>query len=191
MTVTAMENEKKLLAAILPHGRFYFYWLPVLVGLAVFCGGVLAHWWFFLRGEVVSYGAVDRTYFSQARAVEGDEIEICYEAITWKRLCRSKLVTYVVPFRGPRLDLATYDVKTPPKRGPVDAKCRAWPTLEYPKVPSLGGNDPLGRPYRAEGPAVWTGHIESECSIYDHWFAAPIYTALPPVRFEWLRRPRN
>lgn len=151
------------------------YWrcLPALLGVIAFVAVVFGSWQLFFRGNVVSYGDASRSYFKPATATEGDTIEICFDDIVWKRLCRSQLVTHFTPARGPRLDLLPYPINVPATAQRVPPKCREW------KVPMLG-------PDREAGMAVVSGFAESECSPLDHWY--PIYTPLPSLKLNVKKR---
>lgn len=162
----------------------WYHWVGIGVGtIATFVGVVFLVWFGFLRGEVVSYGDPLKTYFKPVAGVEGQPIQLCFEAVVWKRLCPSQLVTYLTPVRGQRLDLETYTINAPPPIDPetkeplvlphkLPPKCRWW------TVPMLGEN-------REAGAAVLSGHVRSECGLLDHWH--PIYTQLPPTAFNWLK----
>jgi len=148
--------------------------LPALLGVFLFLAIVLGVWFFVLRDDVMSFGAEGKTYFKPAVATEGDAIEICFDDAAWYRVCPSRLITYLTPAKGPRLDdLPVYTLKMPAKPQKTPQKCRLW------HVPVLG-------PDRSEGPAVLTGHVESECSLLD--YGHPIITPFPTLRVEIKKR---
>lgn len=144
----------------------YCHGLPALLAAVVFVGLVLALWQFVFRGEVVSYGDPAKVYLKPAVATEGDAIELCFDDVVWKRICRSKLVTYLTPAKGPRIELETYNIRPPSEPGRVPPKCRKW------VVPDLGD--------RTAGAAVLSGYAESECSPLDYW--RPIITPMPGAK---------
>ena len=151
----------------------WYHWVMIGVGtLATFVAVTILIWGTLLRGEVVSYGDPLKTYLKPTQGIEGTDIQICFDDVVWKRLCPSKLVTYLTPVRGSRLDLGTYEINVPATTGRIPPKCRWW------KVPMLGEN-------REAGAAVMAGHVQSECGLLDRWY--PIYTQLPPTAFNWLR----
>jgi hypothetical protein len=148
--------------------------LPAAAALLVFLLVPVILWQAFYRGEVVNYGAPGNTFFTPARAVEGDTIQLCFREIDWKQLCLSTLETRITPTQGEALELDDYTIKVPGVIGPVKRKCRPW------KVPELGA-------FRKEGPAIVSGQVRSECTPLDHWRA--IKTPMPNVPLVWLRRP--
>lgn len=137
-------------------------WWPLGVIVGVFA--LLGIWHWVLRAEVVSYGDPAKNYFNPASATEGDEIELCFDDITWFRLCRGRLVTYLTPAAGQRLDLVSYTINTPTRTGKVPPKCRKW------VVPSLGE--------RQAGTGTLGGHAEFNCGF----FAPRMVTPLPPIK---------
>lgn len=154
--------------------RLYVHVVAGLAGFCLFIALMIAAWqWIYRPSVVVTYGAPDQTYFSPDGAAEGDDIDICFKGIDWKAICPSKLVLHITPFAGPRLDWSSREIDVPDEVGPVKAKCRAV------KVPRLGA-------HRTEGPAIVSGHVESECSPLDHWWK--IYTKFPPTKLDWRRK---
>lgn len=162
----------------------YCHGLPAFLGVIAFFAVVFAMWMLLFRSEVVNYGDPKSVYFEPNVATEGDTVSLHFDDVVWKRLCPSRLVTYLTPAKGSRLDLETYiinvpytidevqpdgtvvKVKTPlPHR--VPPKFRKW------IVPELGKN-------QSPGLAVVSGHIESECSPLDHW--RPIITPMPSAK---------
>ncbi len=145
----------------------YCHGLPALIGAIVFVGVVLGSWQFVYRGDVVSYGDPSKVYFKPAVATEGETVELCFDDVVWKRICRSRLVTYLTPAKGARIELDTYNIRPPGEPSRVPPKCRKW------VVPHLG-------PDRAAGTAMLSGHAESECSPLDYW--RPIITPMPSAK---------
>jgi hypothetical protein len=134
---------------------------------------MLAAFQWVLRSDVVSYGDPSKTYFKPAKGMEGDKIELCFDDLAWHRLCRGRLVTFLTPAKGPRMDLEDYAIKTPLATGRVPPKCRAW------IVPTLGSD-------REAGPAIIDGYAENECWPLDHW--VPIVRPLPKLKLDITRR---
>jgi len=149
--------------------------VPLLIGTVAFAVIFAGFWQFFFRGEVVSYGDPSKVYFSPGAAKEGEDIELCFDDIVWKRLCPTFLITHLTPARGPRMDLPSYKIHVPSKAERVPPKCRSW------KVPSLGLS-------RVAGPAVLSGFAESYCTPMDVIFRRPIYTDLPSARIDISRK---
>jgi hypothetical protein len=143
----------------------YCHGLPALVAFII--GGliVLGMWQFIYRGDVVSYGDPAKVYFKPAAATEGDAIELCFDDVVWKRICRSKLITYLMTANG-RIEMETYNIRPPKEPSRVPPKCRKW------VVPDLGD--------RAAGASVLSGYAESECSPLDYW--RPIITPMPGAK---------
>lgn len=145
--------------------------LPILFIAMVIVPIAIYQWG--MRGDVLSYGDPAKTYFKPASAMEGDRIELCFDDVTWRRLCRGRLVTHLTPSKGPRMDLDDYPIKTPLATGKVTPKCRAW------TVPDLGSD-------REAGTATLHGYAENECWPLDHW--VPIVRPLPSVKLEIRKR---
>lgn len=140
---------------------------PLVIILLAAVVAALYQWG--LRSDVLSYGDPSKTYFKPAKATEGDRIEICFDDLSWHRLCRGRLVTYLTPSKGPRMDLDNYPIRTPLSTGRVPPKCRAW------IVPTLGSD-------REAGVATVEGYAENECWPLDHW--VPIVRTLPKMKIE-------
>lgn len=159
----------------------WYHWTLIGIGsLAMFFGVIIAIWFGFYRGEVVSYGDPMKVYFKDlngnkenVQGVEGEKIWFCLDDVVWKQICPSTLATQLTPTRGPRLDLETHVLNNPPTASRVPPKCRRW------EVPELTKD-------QTPGPAVMSGHVRSECSPLDHWY--PIYTPMPSAKFNWVRR---
>lgn len=133
----------------------------------------LGLWSVVLRAPALSYGPPEATHFSQPTAAAGAEIGLCFDAITWNRLCPADLVTGFEPARGLRLpngspamrvDALVHKIATPLSAGPKAPKCRAF---TIPKVMT---------------PGEWTltGHLSAACAPMGEW--APVITPLPPVK---------
>ena len=138
---------------------------PIAASLLVI--GLLGSWYLFARSTVLAYGEPAKTYFKPAQAAEGDEIELCFDGITWYRLCQGRLVTHLTPRVGSRLDLASYIISTPPTAGPIGSKCRKW------TVPSLGLS-------RQGGPAILSGHATFDCG----WHSPTLTVMLPQITID-------
>lgn len=145
----------------------------VLFGATV---AALGLWSVALRAPALSFGPPEATHFSQPTAAAGEEIGLCYDALTWNRLCPAELVTGFDPAPGLRLangrlatrvDNLVHKVATPLVTGPKAPKCRAF------TVPRL--------PERLV-PGAWTltGHLSAACAPLGDW--APVITPLPPVK---------
>ena len=160
----------------------YCHGLPALLSAIVFVGVVLGLWQFVYRGDVVSYSDSGKIYreppvhLKPEVATEGETIELCFDDVVWKRICRSRLVTYLTPAKGARIEMETYSIRPPGEPSRVPPKCRKW------EVPYLG-------PDRAAGIAMLSGHAESECSPLDYW--RPIITPMPSAKITINKRPNN
>ena len=177
-------HDRKLEEITMAKIRWY-HWVMIGTGsLATFVGVTLLIWGTLLRGEAISYGNPVNTYFKPTEGIEGTDIQLCLDDVTWKRLCPSQLVTQLTPVRGSKLDLGAYPINVPPSVNPetgeelmlphkLAKKCRWW------KVPMLGEN-------REAGAAVMTGYVRTECTPYldQRW---PIFAPFPPTAFNWLR----
>lgn len=152
--------------------------LPQLRSIALFGAAVaaLGLWSVALRAPALSFGPPEATHFSQPTAAAGEEIGLCYDALTWNRLCPAELVTGFDPAPGLRLangrlatrvDNLVHKVATPVVTGAKAPKCRAF------TVPRL--------PERLV-PGAWTltGHLSAACAPLGDW--APVITPLPPVK---------
>ena len=119
-----------------------------------------------LKADVLTYGNPAQTFFKPGTVIEGDEVELCFGGIVWSRLCEGKLVTHFTPSFGPRIDLPSYTINTPLKRGPVELKCRKM------TAPLLAGR---------QGPLTLNGYASFHCGDYDR-FGGPDDVMLSPVK---------
>lgn len=133
----------------------------------------LGLWSVALRAPALSFGPPEATHFSQSTAMAGEEIGLCYDALTWNRLCPAELVTGFDPASGlrtaagrpaTRVDNPIHKVATPVATGAKAPKCRAF---MVPKVMT---------------PGEWTltGHLSAACAPLGDW--APVITPLPSVK---------
>ena len=128
---------------------------------------MLGLWSVALRAPAVTYGEPSATHCSQPTAAPGEEIGLCFDSVTWNRLCPAELVTSLNPWPGSRvsrIDLPTHRISTPIAVGPVAAKCRPF---TVPKTIT---------------PGPWTleGYARAECAPLGSW--APVITPLPNVK---------
>lgn len=145
------------------------YWHLIAAGAAMLvCLAIIwGSWVAFQRPKVLSYGGPSQTYFLPERVTEGDTTDLCFEGAVWHEICPSILSTWLIPAKGPRLDLDSRELDNPPEAQPVPLKCRKW------KVPELGA-------HRTAGWAIVTGRVKSRCNLLDLKY--PIYTQFPSVK---------
>ena len=124
--------------------------LPAAVFALTFVVAFAAFWQLVVRAQAVSYGTANQTFFESAQVVEGEKFKICFAGITWYRLCHGTLATHLTPTFGSRIDFPAYTINTPPKRGPVDPKCREM------TAPMLNGRT---------GPFTFGGHASFTCTL--------------------------
>lgn len=140
----------------------------MLVPLSVFIavGGLLSYWQIALRAPAIGYGDAKATHFSKQVAEPGENISLCFDTVTWYRLCPAELVTTLHPpatVKATRFDLPVHRISTPLKTGPIEAKCRPF---QVPHGLAAG---------------TWTlrGYARAECAPLGSW--APVTTDLSPV----------
>lgn len=118
----------------------------------------------FDRSDVIDYGAQSKSYLKPAKVRPGDQVNICLDDVTWKRLCPSVVTQTVVDVDGRYNDYGTHTVSRPWKTGKLPPKCRAW---TVPKLPA--------------GKATLTGYMFSQCGPLDYRW--PITTKFPDIQF--------
>ena len=94
---------------------------PVLVFVLV--GSVLGYWQIFLRAPAITYGDAKATHFSKSVVSGGEEIALCFDTVTWYRLCAAELVTSLHPppsVKATRFDMPVHRISTPLKTGPIE-----------------------------------------------------------------------
>lgn len=124
--------------------------LPALVFALTFAVTATAFWQLVVRAEAVSYGPASATFFEPAQVVEGEKFKICFNQLTWYRLCHGTLSTHLTPTFGSRIDFPSYTINTPTKKGPVVPKCREL------TAPALNGRT---------GPFTFGGHASFDCTL--------------------------
>lgn len=110
-------------------------WRTLVIGRSYLTGSAvvasiigMAYWHIVAAAPAITYGDANRTYFKQSAISAGQDTELCFDAVTWHRLCRGELVTWLtrVDGRGSRLDLIPHPISTPLQTGAVAPKCRPW-----------------------------------------------------------------
>lgn len=108
--------------------------VSVFVAIAMFLAVSVWHWLWDV--DVLDYGPRQATHFDVSEAHSGDQIHICFDKVTWRRVCKSRFVQNITcPMNDPnhpgktaisRLDLEPHQIDVPPQSGPVPAKCRRF-----------------------------------------------------------------
>lgn len=88
------------------------------------------YWHVIAASPAVTYGDPAKTYFSKSDVSAGEETLLCFDAVTWHRLCPGTLSTWLTPADGksPRIDLQSHQIVAPLQTGAVPPKCRPWRT---------------------------------------------------------------
>jgi hypothetical protein len=134
------------------------YWLGF--AFAILCAALLSVWQWGLNSIVLSYGEAKSSYFSPSEASPEEKIKLCFDDVTWYKICPSILTTYFKPSSGPRIDLPSYFISLPASTGKVPPKCREW---TVPKV--------------AKGTGVLSGFARHKCFFESR-------TILPNIKLE-------
>ncbi len=141
------------------------YWISFC--FVIIIATLLSLWQWVINSPVLSYGDAAKTYFVPSLASPGQKIEICFDDITWYKLCPSELITYFQPSKGHRKDFPTYTIGVPISVGKVAPKCRQF---VVPDVEQDG-----------YGIGEWYGHANHKCMIN-------IHTELPKVKLEIIKK---
>lgn len=144
-------------------------WPVIIVASA---GVAVTGWYWFANRSALDYGRPGATYFDRQIAAPGEEIEICFDNVVWRRICPSKLVSHItcvqriqrngrdiIEARG--FNPPAYNINVPMKTGPIVKKCRPFvlPTACQP------------------GPLRYEAFAQSECPP----FGNVVYSKLPPL----------
>jgi hypothetical protein len=135
------------------------------VGIVTLVLIVVATWHWGWNVTVLDYGPKDATRLIPAQVQAGEVVRICYDAITWHRICPTRFTYHVLCNEAGgvrREDFPPYAVSVPDKPGPVVPKCRPSFTVPQACLP---------------GQLKFKAFAESEC--FPFWAANPRY-AYPP-----------
>lgn len=149
------------------------YWPALGIGICVII--ILSIWQWGLNAPVLTYGDANKTYFNPSIASPGDKINLCFDDITWFKLCPSTLNTYLQPPKVHRRDFPTYTISTPANVGKVPPKCRPF------IVPDVVDIDQNGNKIEGYGIAKFTGHATHYCLITSN-------TPLPSIKLEIVKK---
>ena len=149
------------------------YW-PAF-GIVACVAAAVSIWQWVLNGPVLSYGDPAKTYFNPAVASPGDKINLCFDDISWFKICPSALSTYLQPPRVHRRDFPNYNISTPLSIGKVPPKCRPF------IVPDVSLIDINGNKVEGYGIAEFTGHATHFCALV-------VKTALPKIKLEIVKK---
>ena len=135
----------------------YCHGIPAGVFLLTFAIAAVGFWQLVVRAPAVSYGEPYKTVLKPVQVGEGEEFELCFSGIVWKRLCHGTLSTYLTPTFGSRIDLPIHVISTPTKKGPIVdedgrivTKCRKY------TAPLLNGRT---------GPFTFNAHASFTCTL--------------------------
>lgn len=150
-------------ARVSPTRQIHRALLPALVAF-VLLSVFLAFWNLVVRAPALNYGAPSATHFNVPSAAAGEEIALCFDEVTWLRLCPGDLVTWLTPANvasrdARRIDLDTHHIATPQRGGRIAPKCRPF------RVPS------------AASPGIWK--LEGYARNFCEPFGVEVGTPLP------------
>lgn len=121
------------------------------------------------QSRVFDYGDPASSYMKPDAVYAGGWTSVCFDDVTWLRLCPSTLKWWLIDANGKRND---YDDATsfhrifpPAKAGKLIPKCRAWQV-------------PFGLP---PGPTIQTGVVVSRCSLLGEAWA--VRMEFPKIKF--------
>lgn len=135
--------------------------------------GVVSFWYWYANRPALDYGRPGSTYFDRQIAGQGEEIEICFDNVVWRRICPSRLISHisciqrvqrdgrdVVEMRG--FNTPAYEINVPMQTGPIAKKCR-----------------PFKLPVACQpGPLKYEAFAQSECGPLGN----VVYSQMPPLR---------